>query len=240
MGCRVRSALLSPPPAARSFPAAVAAPPGSPSPAKTGHVVIVGVAERDEGDPSPSVLDRNDLGRDGHELVLPWHVVDVDLHDPEVRDRRTAVRDREEARRAGAHELICALDDGYRTRMGPHFLGGSDLSIGQWQRIALARAFFRDAPFVILDEPTAAVDPRAEAALFADIRALCHARSVLLISHRLSSVRSADRIYVLHDGRVVEHGDHQELMAFGGHYADLFTLQAAKYTDGLVGSELPS
>ena len=106
---------------------------------------------------------------------------------------------------------------------------GSDLSIGQWQRIGLARAFFRDARFIILDEPTAALDARAEHDLFQAIRTLCRGRSVLLISHRFSSVRSADRIYVLRDGRIVQHGSHDQLIAAGGLYADLFTLQAAAY-----------
>jgi ATP-binding cassette subfamily B protein len=135
------------------------------------------------------------------------------------------------ARRAGIHEELAGLDDGYATRLGPHFYGGSDLSLGQWQRVALARAFFRDAPFVILDEPTASLDPRAEAALFADIRSLCRARSVLLISHRFSSVRSADRIYVLRHGQVIEHGIHDELIALDGYYAELFHLQASSYLD---------
>ena len=99
--------------------------------------------------------------------------------------------------------------------LGREFDGGYDLSIGQWQRVALARAFFRDAPFVILDEPTAALDARAESQLFDRMRELLEGRSVVLISHRFSSVRNADRIYVLHDGRVVEHGPHDELMARG-------------------------
>ena len=135
------------------------------------------------------------------------------------------------ARRARAHDAIVSLREGYETRLGPEFFGGSDLSVGQWQRVALARAFFRDAPFIILDEPTAALDAQAESDLFENIRLLCRGRSVLVISHRFSSVRLADRIYVLHDGRVVEHGSHADLMARGGQYAQLFALQASAYCD---------
>lgn len=135
------------------------------------------------------------------------------------------------ARRAGAHDVVTRLGDGYATRLGPEYLGGSDLSGGEWQRVALARAYFRDAPFLILDEPTAALDPRAEAALFASVRDLFAGRSVLLISHRFASARTADHIYVLRDGCVAEHGTHDELMREGGLYAELFTLQAAAYAD---------
>jgi ATP-binding cassette subfamily B protein len=114
-----------------------------------------------------------------------------------------------------------------------YVLGGSRSSdgkrAGQWQRVALARTFFRDAPLVILDEPTAALDAKAEHELFARIGELFADRSVLLISHRFSTVRSADRIYVLNEGFVVESGTHEELLAVGGTYAELFTLQASPY-----------
>jgi ATP-binding cassette subfamily B protein len=133
------------------------------------------------------------------------------------------------AERADAHRFISGLPGGYDAVLGREFVGGFDLSIGQWQRVALARAFFRDAPFVILDEPTAALDARAESRLFERMRELLEGRAVVLISHRFSSVRSADRIYVLRHGRITEHGSHDELMAVGGHYAELFTLQAAAY-----------
>ena len=133
------------------------------------------------------------------------------------------------ARRAGADPFIDALPDGYDTMLGREFAGGYDISIGQWQRVALARAFFRDAPFVILDEPTAALDARAESRLFDRMRELLAGRSVLLVSHRFSSVRAADRIYVLDGGKVVEQGSHEELMEARGRYAELFTLQAASY-----------
>jgi ABC-type multidrug transport system fused ATPase/permease subunit len=137
----------------------------------------------------------------------------------------------EAAQRADADDFLSGLPEGYETMLGREFSGGFDLSIGQWQRVALARAFFRDAPFVILDEPTASLDARAESRLFERMRELLEGRSVVLISHRFSSVRSADRIYVLHEGRVVEHGSHDQLMAEDGLYAELFTLQARAYVE---------
>ncbi len=135
------------------------------------------------------------------------------------------------AEQAGADEFIARLPDGFQTLLGPEFLGGVDLSIGQWQRMALARAFFRDAPLVILDEPTASLDARAEHDLFVRIRNLLAGRTVLLISHRFSSVRNADRVYVLHEGRLIESGTHAELVAAGRRYAELYALQAAAYRD---------
>ncbi len=135
----------------------------------------------------------------------------------------------EAARSAGADAFVERLTDGYDTRLGLEFYGGRELSVGQWQRLALARAFFRGGDFVILDEPTASLDPRAERDLFAQIGQLWAGRSVLLISHRFSSVRAADRIYVLEHGQVTEAGSHAELMALDGHYAELFNLQATAY-----------
>jgi ATP-binding cassette subfamily B protein len=137
----------------------------------------------------------------------------------------------EAARAAGVHDEIQSLDGGYGALLGPEYYGGSDFSLGQWQRIALARAFFRGSPIVILDEPTASLDPRAEASLYANMRDLFAGRGVLLISHRFGSVRTADRIYVLREGRVVETGDHRSLMDDDGYYAELFRLQASSYVD---------
>ena len=142
----------------------------------------------------------------------------------------------EAARRASAHEFIARLPEGYETRLGRQFYGGHELSVGQWQRLALARAFFRGGSFLVLDEPTAALDPRAEYELFSQMRALSEGRSVLLVSHRFSSVRTANRIYVLKSGRVAESGSHAELMDLGGTYAELFTLQAAAYLGESVGA----
>lgn len=135
------------------------------------------------------------------------------------------------ADRASAREFLEALPDGYETLLGAEFFGGVDLSIGQWQRVALARAFFRDAPFLILDEPTAALDPRSEADFFDRIRDLYRDRTVLLISHRFSSVRNADQILVLDHGRIIERGSHTELVHKDGEYSRMFTLQAAAYLD---------
>ena len=135
------------------------------------------------------------------------------------------------SKRAGADGFLSQLPDGYDTILSKEFVGGTDLSLGQWQRVALARALFRDAPFLILDEPTASLDPRAEQALFDSLREVCAGRSVLLISHRFSTVRSADRIYVMKDGQIIEHGSHEQLMAEDGLYAELFTLQASAYLD---------
>ncbi|WP_326584643.1 ABC transporter ATP-binding protein/permease [Streptomyces sp. NBC_00481] len=138
-------------------------------------------------------------------------------------------------RRAGVDEFVCELPDGYDTQLGRMFTGGTDLSGGQWQSLALARVFFRAAPLVILDEPTAAMDPVAEQNLYRGIRELYVGRTVLLISHRLTSTRHADRIYVLDQGRLAEEGTHQQLMDHDGVYARLYRIQDETQSTGLTG-----
>ena len=130
---------------------------------------------------------------------------------------------------SGADTVISSLSRGYDTLLARQFKDGAELSGGQWQRIAAARGFYRTAPLLIMDEPTAALDARAEYALFSSLRKLASDRTVLLITHRLASVRHADRIYVLSHGSVIESGTHASLMALGGQYAELFTLQASQY-----------
>jgi ATP-binding cassette subfamily B protein len=128
-----------------------------------------------------------------------------------------------------ADDVVAKLPDGYDQMIGKRFRNGVDLSGGEWQKMAIARAYMRDAQVLILDEPTAALDARAEYEVFQRFRELSAGRSAVLISHRFSSVRMADRILVLSDGRVEASGTHDDLLAAGGRYADLFELQAAGY-----------
>nr|WP_296069699.1 ABC transporter ATP-binding protein [uncultured Actinoplanes sp.] len=149
--------------------------------------------------------------------------------------RVSGMREVEAAARAGdAHDFVMELSRQYETLLSRHFTDGADLSGGQWQRLAVSRAFFRDAPLLICDEPTANLDARAEHGVYRRLRELAAGRTVVLITHRMASVREADRIYVLDHGAVAEQGDHEELMAAGGIYAQLFTLQAGAYQDGRV------
>jgi ATP-binding cassette subfamily B protein len=128
-----------------------------------------------------------------------------------------------------ADDVVAKLPGGYDQMIGKRFRNGVDLSGGEWQKMAIARAYMRDAEVLILDEPTAALDARAEYEVFQRFRELSAGRSAVLISHRFSSVRMADRILVLSDGRVEASGTHDALLAAGGRYAELFELQAAGY-----------
>jgi ATP-binding cassette subfamily B protein len=133
------------------------------------------------------------------------------------------------ARLAAAHDMIVALPHGYDTLLDRTFKDGQDLSGGQWQRITAARGFLRDAELLIMDEPSSALDPKAEHTLFQAIRDRQGRKTTILITHRLANVRHADIIHVLDHGRLIESGSHDELMAQGGAYATLFALQAKGY-----------
>jgi ATP-binding cassette subfamily B protein len=133
------------------------------------------------------------------------------------------------AHRSLADDVIAKLAHGYDQIIGKRFRGGVDLSGGEWQKIAIARAYMRDAQLLILDEPTAALDARAEFEVFQRFKELSEGKSAILISHRFSSVRMADRIVVLADGEIEAVGTHEELLAAGERYAELFELQAAGY-----------
>jgi ATP-binding cassette subfamily B protein len=133
------------------------------------------------------------------------------------------------AAKAYANSVIDSLPEGFEQMLGRRFDGGVDLSAGQWQKIALARAYMRDAQVLILDEPTASLDARAEYEVFLRFSELTAGRMAVLISHRFSTVRMADRILVLEHGRIIEQGSHKQLLALGGRYSELFELQAAGY-----------
>jgi ATP-binding cassette subfamily B protein len=146
---------------------------------------------------------------------------------PEIGDRDLIV---EASQRAGADDLIANLPDGYDTALGKWFDAGVNLSGGEWQKVALARAFMRDAKILLLDEPTSALDAQAEYDLFERLQSLTKGRTAVYISHRFSTVRRADRIIFLEHGRLVEEGTHEQLMRLDGRYARLFRMQAAAYT----------
>ncbi len=135
----------------------------------------------------------------------------------------------EAARWAGADEIAARLPAGYETQLTRRFEGGVELSGGEWQKVGLARGFVRDAGLVILDEPTAALDAEAEYQLFQRFREIVIGKTALLISHRFSTVRMADQILVLEDGRIIEAGGHDELVEMGGRYAALYEMQAGRY-----------
>jgi ATP-binding cassette subfamily B protein len=138
----------------------------------------------------------------------------------------------EAARQAGIHERIERLSKGYDTVLGRWFEDGEELSVGEWQKVALARAFLRDAQVIVLDEPTSSMDAKSEYEVFEGFRRLLDGRSAVLVSHRFSTVRMADRIYVFEGGRIIEQGSHEKLIAQGGTYAGMYTKQAAAYREG--------
>jgi ATP-binding cassette subfamily B protein len=144
-----------------------------------------------------------------------------------------AVEDRprieQAASRSLAADVVRRLPAGYEQMLGRRFEGGIELSGGEWQKVALGRAYLREAEVLILDEPTASLDARAEYQVFLRFSELTKGKMAVLISHRFSTVRMADRILVLENGEIIEDGKHEELVAKGGTYAELFSLQAAGY-----------
>jgi ATP-binding cassette, subfamily B, bacterial len=135
----------------------------------------------------------------------------------------------EAARHSGADHAIEALPERYDSVLGRWFEEGHELSVGEWQKVALARAYLREAPIVVLDEPTSSMDALAECEVFGRFRAMVRGKTAILISHRFSTVRMADRIFVLAAGRLIESGSHDELMTLGGRYAAMFQAQASSY-----------
>jgi ATP-binding cassette subfamily B protein len=133
------------------------------------------------------------------------------------------------ARKSLADEVVGKLEAGYEQMLGRRFENGVDLSGGEWQKVALARAYLRDAQLLILDEPTSALDARSEYEVFQRFAELTAGKMAVFISHRFSTVRMADRIVVLENGRIAEDGDHESLTHLGGRYAEMFELQAASY-----------
>ena len=146
-----------------------------------------------------------------------------------IEERNNETRIKEAARQSLADKVIENLPNGYQQMIGRWFKQGTNLSGGEWQKIAIARAYMRDAQLLILDEPTASLDARAENEVFRRFVELTFDKCAVLISHRFSTVRMADRIVVLHEGKLLEHGTHDELLAVGGRYSELFQMQAAGY-----------
>jgi ATP-binding cassette subfamily B protein len=146
-----------------------------------------------------------------------------------IEERNNEARIVEAAQRSLADTVIDKLAEGYQQMIGRWFKQGTNLSGGEWQKIAIARAYMRDAQLLILDEPTAALDARAEHEVFKRFVELTYDKCAVLISHRFSTVRMADRIVVLHEGKLLEHGTHEELLAAKGQYSELFQMQAAGY-----------
>ncbi|WP_098746727.1 ABC transporter ATP-binding protein [Paenibacillus sp. EZ-K15] len=161
-----------------------------------------------------------------YELTLEANIALREI-DPDDRQAHHQLNDAME--KASMTSLVDSLRDGVSTQLGTRFSGGRELSQGQWQKVAIARAFYRDFEVIYLDEPTAAVDPLTESAIFENLMSMTDGKTAIFISHRLGSCRHADRILVLKDGRIVEEGRHEELIEQGAHYAEMFNKQAQWY-----------
>ncbi len=179
-------------------------------------------------------LDEEDLRRNMSAIFQDFLKLELTLRESIGFGDVSAKADMERIVRAasmsGADKLAAALPDGYETMLSKAF-GGTELSGGEWQKVALARCLMRDAEVLVLDEPSASLDPRAEVGVFEEFKRLAKGRTSFLISHRIGTARLADRILVLQDGRLIDAGTHDELVRRGGEYATLFALQAQWYTD---------
>lgn len=165
-----------------------------------------------------------------YEFTLRDNIV---LHRP-AEDSLDDSRLREAIKKAELDSLVETLTEGVDSQLGIRFSGGRELSQGQWQKVAIARAFYRDFDMIYLDEPTAAVDPLTESAIFENLMELTKGKTAVFISHRLGSCRHADRILVLHKGTICEEGSHEDLIATGGVYANMFEKQAKWYREGCL------
>ncbi len=163
-----------------------------------------------------------DFNRYDHTAKENIHFGDIDKPQDDELIQKAAIQ-------SGAHSMISGFEKGYDQMLGKMFTEGMELSGGQWQKIALSRAFFRNAPVLVLDEPTSAIDAKAEAEIFDRVERLSKDKTVIIISHRFSTVRNADKIFVIKNGNIVESGSHQQLMHQDGLYATLFKLQAKGY-----------
>lgn len=150
----------------------------------------------------------------------------IALGDPSKRDEKLI---EEAAIKSGAYEFIKKLPKGFDQILGREFKKGEELSIGQWQKLALARAFYEEAPLLILDEPTSAIDAEAEYEIFNNLQKSYKDKTLILVSHRFSTVRNANKIFVIENGEITERGTHQRLLSLDGKYAKMFTLQAKGY-----------
>lgn len=135
----------------------------------------------------------------------------------------------EAAKKSGAYDFIQKLPKGFDTMLGREYEEGEELSVGQWQKLAIARAFYEEAPVLILDEPTSAIDAEAEYEIFSNLEKTYKSKTLILVSHRFSTVRNANKIFVVHDGEVTEQGTHEELMKQNGKYSRMFLTQAKGY-----------
>ncbi len=159
-----------------------------------------------------------------YNMTVAENIAFGDMSTPPDRDRIERA-----ARKAGIHDMIMNLPQGYDTVLGVFFTNGHELSGGQWQKIAVARAFYKDAPVIVLDEPTSSLDPKGEFEIFQRFKEILRNKTALIVSHRMATVRMADRICVMDQGRIAEEGTHEELMEKRGLYHELFTTQALNY-----------